>query len=493
MKGQSSSVSIRVSMRNLYVVMILTLVFLCGGMTVFKTQMITQLQVSTDEITNLNRYIGSLGLLRGYATDYSSSLSPDARQQSELLMQALSDSAGTLNSHLDANAERIESAVADVDHYMETVVLLMNEQDNAMDFASYYNHSEQIWRSLQPRLFTFLNEAIDRYTNISERVFSQNVTSLWIIGLTILLVSAILIWYSRRTINRIAKPVQYLTRQSLRMADGEYVLAEPGQVSSCAETQVLAQAFNMMVGKIRAQVRELQSRIEADERIHALEMENASMQITLSETERRLLQSMMNPHFLFNCLGTISSMAYLEDADKTVSIIRQISAFLHESLRSIGREISIAEEIVSIERYVSIEKMRFGERVQFIVQCDTSSAERIIPAMLLQPLVENAITHGISPKVEGGTVSLRIQEEAESTLVIVEDNGVGLAPGQAERLNSYLDSDPPPGKGVDTGIGLTSIRRQMKNHFGGKATLLIANREEGGVRVTLHCPHLAAP
>lgn len=481
-------VSIRTLMRNLCMAMIITILVLCGGLTIIKTQMIEQLQVSTDEITSLNQYIGSLSLLRGYASDYASALTPAARQNSEILMHRLGEQAAAITLSPDRTA--FDAAIEDVDHYIETVTQLMNEQDNAMDFASYYNHSEQIWRSLQPRLFGILNTSIDRYEEISQRVFRQNITSLWTIILTVFLVSLVLVRYSSHVINRVARPLQSLTNQSLHIAGGSYEPVNLSQVASCQETEVLAQAFNMMVSKIEEQVAKLHDRIEAEERIHALEMENASIQIALSETERRLLQSMINPHFLFNCLSTISSMAYLEDAEKTVAMTGQISSYLHESLRSIGQEISLEAEIDFIQRYVSIQKMRFGERMRLVVDCAAGSRALIVPAMFLQPLVENAISHGLSSRVSGGTVWITAREMGEATEILIEDDGVGMGEEQLAQLNAYLRNNPPPGKGNVSGIGLTSTVRQIKNRFGERASLTLASRSGGGASILLHCPHV---
>jgi len=182
------------------------------------------------------------------------------------------------------------------------------------------------------------------------------------------------------------------------------------------------------------------------------------IQIKLEEQERLLLQARMaalqnqiNPHFLFNTLNSISSLVRL-DPDTAREMIQKLATILRRLLHSTDSFVPLREEVEFIDNYLDIEVVRFGrDKLKVVKDLDPASLEAMVPSMLLQPLVENSIKHGLSSKVEGGSIYLRSRLTSKHVIVEVEDDGVGMGGAKAE------DREHRQATRSGTGIGMANI------------------------------------
>ena len=215
------------------------------------------------------------------------------------------------------------------------------------------------------------------------------------------------------------------------------------------------------------------------------------IQIKLEEQERLLLQARMtalqnqiNPHFLFNTLNSISSLVRF-DPDTAREMILKLATILRRLLHSTDSFVPLREEVEFIDNYLDIEVVRFGkDKLMVVKDLDPASLEAMVPSMLLQPLVENCIKHGLAPKVEGGSITLRSRLIKSRLVVEVEDDGVGM--GAAQLL------EPPDGFG-SSGIGMANVAERLKVLYGDTAKMMIENREGGGTLIRLRLPILPNP
>jgi two-component system LytT family sensor kinase len=215
------------------------------------------------------------------------------------------------------------------------------------------------------------------------------------------------------------------------------------------------------------------------------------IQIKLEEQERLLLQARMtalqnqiNPHFLFNTLNSISSLVRF-DPDTAREMILKLATILRRLLHSTDSFVPLREEVEFIDNYLDIEVVRFGkDKLMVVKDLDPASLEAMVPSMLLQPLVENCIKHGLGPKVEGGSITLRSRLIKSRLVVEVEDDGVGM--GAAQLL------EPPDGFGSG-GIGMANVAERLKVLYGDTAKMMIENREGGGTLIRLRLPILPNP
>ena len=203
------------------------------------------------------------------------------------------------------------------------------------------------------------------------------------------------------------------------------------------------------------------------------------------ETERRVyraeisaLQSQIQPHFLYNTLNTIIAFCRTNPI-KAAEIQGELSNYLQNKFRFNSMAlIPLQQELDLIKSYLAIEQVRFGKRLH-IVFCIETDANPLIPPLILQPLVENAVKHGVYPKREGGTVRISIQKTAEHTLLVVTDDGIGMT---ADKVASLLNDS----EAQEVGIGLQNIHKRLQRHYG-YGLHIESNRNEG-TTITVKIP-----
>src|SRR6478736_64639 len=212
------------------------------------------------------------------------------------------------------------------------------------------------------------------------------------------------------------------------------------------------------------------------------------IQIKLEEQERMLLHARMealknqiNPHFLFNTLNSVSSLVRF-DPDTAREMIIKLAKILRRLLNSSDSFVPLREEVEFIDNYLDIEVVRFGrDKLRVIKELEPESLEMLVPAMLLQPLVENSIKHGLASKIEGGSIYLRSRRGAKAIIIEVEDDGVGM--GAAQLI------EKPNGLG-GTGIGMANVAERLKVLYGDTARMTIDSQDGKGTLVRLRLPIL---
>ena len=212
------------------------------------------------------------------------------------------------------------------------------------------------------------------------------------------------------------------------------------------------------------------------------------IQIKLEEQERLLLsarmealQNQINPHFLFNTLNSVSSLVRF-DPDSARELIIKLATILRRLLNSSDAFVPLREELEFIDNYLDIEVVRFGpDKLQVVKELESTSLDAMVPSMLLQPLVENAIKHGLASKIEGGRIFLRSRLTDSRLIIEVEDNGVGM--GAASLL------EKPTGLG-GTGIGLANVAERLKVLYGDTARMTIDSNQGKGTLIRLRLPVL---
>ena len=209
------------------------------------------------------------------------------------------------------------------------------------------------------------------------------------------------------------------------------------------------------------------------------------IQIKLEEQERLLLQARMAA--LQNQINTLNSISSLVrfDPDTAREMILKLATILRRLLHSADSFVSLREEVEFIDNYLDIEVVRFGrDKLKVVKDLDPASLEAMVPSMLLQPLVENCIKHGLSPKVEGGSITLRSRLIKSRLVVEVEDDGVGM-----ESAQEFTEADGLEGMG----IGMANVAERLKVLYGDAAKMMIESREGGGTVIRLRLPILPNP
>jgi two-component system LytT family sensor kinase len=206
----------------------------------------------------------------------------------------------------------------------------------------------------------------------------------------------------------------------------------------------------------------------------------------LMEARLDALQRQINPHFLFNTLNSITSLVRSKP-ELAREMIVKLANILRVLLKDREAFVPFSEELAFTDEYLDIEVVRFGEKLRVVKEIAEETLPVVVPSMLLQPLIENSIKHGLEPRIGGGTVTLRSRILADGRLMLeIEDDGVGMEPERESA--SPVSGLVRPG----TGIGMRNVRERMEVLYGSAAEVEIVSRPGRGTKVTLVMPVLEA-
>ncbi len=218
-----------------------------------------------------------------------------------------------------------------------------------------------------------------------------------------------------------------------------------------------------------------------------LKIWNSARNERLLEAKERLLvqarlaalATQINPHFLFNTLNTVSSLIRT-NPEKARQVVYRLSSILRRLLSKSDNFAPLRDELAFIEDYLSIEIARFGDKLRFSEQIDEEAMDRLVPTMILQPLIENSIKHGLAGKVDGGTIRLtgrlRDDDGQRRLVLVVEDDGAGI---EEERLATILEQ---------AGIGVSNVNERLQVLFGSAYRLEVFSRPGAGTRTEIEIP-----
>lgn len=291
----------------------------------------------------------------------------------------------------------------------------------------------------------------------------------WAVGGAIMIVAALLFSMAAawRISQSIYTPIKRLHDVTTTIARHDLEVLVTSDNSD--EITELVWSFNGMVGRIREL---LAAKIK--------EQEN------LKKAELRALQAQINPHFLYNTLDTIIWMSESKRTAQVVDLVQALSRFFRITLSKGKDWISLHEEIEHVASYLTIQKMRYHDILDYTIDVPEALLGGQMLKLTLQPLVENALYHGIKNKRSGGKISVRAhQVEGEQFAIEVEDNGIGIPPEKLEQLCALLDGENSASR---TGYGLNNVNQRIKLYYGQEYGLRITSTYLGGTRVSLLLP-----
>ena len=286
---------------------------------------------------------------------------------------------------------------------------------------------------------------------------SINIIILLIIGVTSVFLIEILTL-------RFTKPLKQLavTARKVGKGDLEVQVKESGTKD---EVGIVTEEFNKMVSSLRFYIEKQKESLELE---NAMKKKEILMETHLKDAQLKYLQAQIHPHFLFNTLNMIAKTAYIGDSDKTVFLLQKTAQLLRYSLDYMGKSVTLAREMEMLGNYVYLQEQRFGERISFEFDLDESFHQIQVPCLILQPLVENAITHGVGGYLKDGQIKIRTKYNVERKMgeVSVEDNGYGMTKEQLEKIKKDLDCPQIQREK----IGLANVYMRIKLFYGEKAS-----------------------
>ena len=281
-----------------------------------------------------------------------------------------------------------------------------------------------------------------------------------------------LLYYVFRLVRRsVSEPIGNLTRELDRQP------TKPLPIEGNMDIKRLAVTLNQLFENERQLTDTL---LTANKRIY-------ESQLAQNKLELQFLRSQINPHFIYNTLEVIRSISVVQQNDEIAEMVKSLAAILRYSIK--GQEsVALKDELHIIRCYLSIQTIRFGHRFEYAIEVEPDAEKLLIPRMCLQPLVENAFTHGLENKLSDGMLRISARIEAGELIISVADNGLGLPPEKAEELNRLVQQPSPEQPTHMTGVGLINVARRIQIARGNEFGMYIGSTLNVGTSVTLKLP-----
>lgn len=299
-----------------------------------------------------------------------------------------------------------------------------------------------------------LNDFFPQASELQRAVFTMVAVAVLLAAVVILLIS-----YT------FTRPIGKLMTAMKEIEKGDFKI----QVVNKSRDEIgrLTESFNFMVSKIDHLVKEVYQE-----------------KIAQKNAELEALQAQINPHFLYNTLDSISWMLMDIGADDISDVVVSLGDILKYSIHGKDVLVPLNEEVQYIESYLCIQKNRLEDRLCTSMEIQKETRACMVPKLILQPMVENAILHGIEPMKDGGRVRITAGLEQQNLLITIEDNGPGMAPEELEQCRAAVYSE----SGATDSIGMRNVHRRLCLHFGKEYGLAIESGHQEGTIVTLRMP-----
>jgi len=391
----------------------------------------------------------------------------------------------------------IDSMLSDANMVVDRLILLTSNQDNIrrlgnakkyldnlstyvsrietnLEQESLYEENLQIWENDVLIVTSLVQETISEYiyfdikdTESERQAYSRRV--LMLIAITVLAIIAIftiIAFFSYYIPLSISRPIKRITEITNEVAGGN--LSVHSEEFEGAETRILSKSLNSMIDKIN----ELLSQVTTE-------------QIRLRKAEFELLQSQINPHFLYNTLDAIVWLAESGENEKVVSTVSSLSKFFRASLNQGKDIVTVKEDTDHVRSYLEIQKIRYQDILDYEIVVPEDIYQYLIPKITIQPIVENALYHGIKNKRGKGKITISGERKTDHIIITVKDNGLGIT---EERLKVVLNNINNRNESEKTTYGLYNVNERIRLDFGEEYGINIISEYGNGTTVSIKLP-----
>ncbi|MBT9779748.1 HAMP domain-containing protein [Clostridium sp. MCC353] len=431
----------------------------------------------TNQYSELNAFYKDVAVLDGYAQMY---LYTSDEEYLDLYRYTLNQCCediselkkSALNEELIWNYTKLQNMV---DTYSEVFEEIGIRRQN---FQEKYGFYSRIAENIQNTYIEYSTLIADEMNAAKDQMNMQlkNQIGTTVIFVLAMMASALLFAYF--SARNITLPIRKIVSSIEKIKKEDYNLNLPEKVDT-VEVAVLKEAVQEMADEVQASIRHVQEKSQLENQLLEKENENLKVKELLIETELKVLQGQMNPHFLFNTLSLISKMAYLEGAEKTSELMETTTDLLRYSLDKSNSVSDLYSEIESVKNYIKIQEVRFGHRIKFELSVGNHIPKVIMPGMIIQPLIENAVIHGVKNMVSGAHVLVSVKRGGDKVYILVEDNGTGMDSSRLEAVQSGVE---------EKSIGINNVRKRLELFFGIKPVLSIESAVQCGTAVTVELP-----
>ncbi|MCM3174309.1 sensor histidine kinase [Paenibacillus sp. MER 99-2] len=300
---------------------------------------------------------------------------------------------------------------------------------------------------------------LDEMLTTRQEVNSYLIRVLIVVLVLVIIVSLILS-------SSLTRPIRRMERKMKAVERGDFSVELP--IEGPLEVERLSRRFNLMVNKIRALMNEI---------IHEQEQKR--------RYELEALQAQINPHFLYNTLNSVVRMVGMSRNEEVVTMITSLSRLFRISLSQGKTIITVREELEHAHHYLTIQQMRFKHKFRFNMEADEETLDCLTLKLVLQPLIENAIVHGIEYDMDEGQIEIRVYQEEANLVLRITDNGVGMT---EEQVASLLNGNAIVKSGAGSGVAVRNVHDRIQLYYGDAYGLEFASELEEGTTVWIRIP-----
>lgn len=437
---------------------------------------------------NLMELRENLDEIQSCVTEYLNTRNEDALNQFYNREEEYKELLKTLNSDtVDSENLIMEKNIRNMSESYLVVVNRALIAKRGRDIEGYQMYNEQA-SELFDYLVTCINNLnstlfrnnSDTYAQLLDSVhFTEMMYSIILMLTGFLNVCLIIV-----LIRRMTKPLKELAETAKEVGKGnlEVQLIESNNQT---EIGIVIRAFNQMVRSLKEYIEKLRQSVEAESALR----ENAiRMEAYLKDAQLKYLQAQINPHFLFNTLNAGAQLAMLEDADKTYRYIHKVADFFRFLVKKNDAVSTIQEEIELVDDYIYILNVRYAGEIHYDKQVEKELLNISVPSMILQPVVENCIKHGLHDIGWEKKIKLSVVKEADYVVVSVIDNGIGMGKEQIETILNNTELEKPDGEAA-RGIGLDNVVTRLRTFYNCENVIEITSvGKDMGTEVAIYIP-----
>lgn len=355
----------------------------------------------------------------------------------------------------------------------------LKQLDDGIDFFNLYYTIDRVYTYLQDYTFNhYLSAVVEADVAWIKSTQGRITDYRTITILLLLLISVCYIFAVYKMTMSLVKPVNTMVKTAKEIFHGTFD-GPPIPISGPEELNYLQQSMNQMRQSLKERLEMIEANTQLEKTIHVQEVEQLRTTRELEKARYKALQSQINPHFLFNTLNTISRTALFENANTTVDLLDSLASIFRYTLEY-HDDVTLKQELEFVREYLTIQQFRFKERLHYSIRCHQDFEEVRLPPLVIQPFVENAMIHGLEPKIEGGTISIAVQSKDKHLHITIEDSGVGITKNKTTSTKKQNKQH----------IGIQNISDRLDLYYKGKSSVLIERiSEEGGTRVVILLPY----
>lgn len=394
----------------------------------------------------------------------------ESRYSEDLPIQEVQDAQALakdlLNTTSQKDSLRAVTSVLDLCENLEDKIYQIEQTQSYDDRQMQLENNIYVLTALvQEYMYNYLYCESVQLNLLQQQVSRQIAAEIFLVAALTAALVVLLVRYSVRLGRSVTQPLVELSRRAEDVIGGDLTAREPVR-SETYEIRTLSEGFEQMIARLNTQIGEITQK-----------------QASLRKAELALLQAQINPHFLYNTLDTIIWLIEADRPQAAVEMVSNLSEFFRHSLSRGEDIITLKEEEQHVRSYLQIQQARYQDILDYTINIDPALGEVRLPKLTLQPLVENALYHGIKLKRGKGCIYITSRRVGTDVLLQITDDGAGMTAARLEELKQAIQN------GERVGFGLVTVHERLRLLFGSPYGLTLSSQEGMGTTVTVRVPY----